>query len=90
MQQLPTLSVIIFFNSFAMLNMTAGNLTGLKPVIRAQTNPSKETKVYGKYCELIQELSKIASERRKRLIPVNVTGAITAIALDMGYPGKSP
>lgn len=47
---------------------------------------ARETGVYGKYCELLQALSKIASDRRKRLIPVNVTGAIGAIALDMGYP----
>ena len=47
---------------------------------------AKETGVYGKYCELIQKLSKMAGERRKRLIPVNVTGAIAAIALDMGFP----
>jgi len=47
---------------------------------------ARETGVYGKYCELIQRLSKLSSERRKRLIPVNVTGAIAAIALDMGYP----
>jgi citrate synthase len=47
---------------------------------------AKETGVYGKYCELIQRLSKLAGERRKRLIPVNVTGAIGAIALDMGFP----
>jgi citrate synthase len=46
---------------------------------------ARETGVYGKYCELIQRLSKLSSERRKRLIPVNVTGAIAAIALDMGY-----
>ena len=55
---------------------------------RAETlfNIAKRTEIYGKYCELIQELSKQSSERRKRLIPVNVTGAIAAIALDMGYP----
>ena len=55
---------------------------------RAETlfNIARETGVYGKYCELIQRLSKLSSERRKRLIPVNVTGAIAAIALDMGYP----
>jgi citrate synthase len=47
---------------------------------------ANETKIYGKYSELMQKLSKVASERRKRLIPVNVTGAIGAIALDMGYP----
>ncbi|MGH7810812.1 MAG: citrate/2-methylcitrate synthase, partial [Candidatus Binatia bacterium] len=46
---------------------------------------ARDTGVYGKYCELIQRLSKLSSERRKRLIPVNVTGAIAAIALDMGY-----
>ena len=55
---------------------------------RAETlfNIAKETGVYGKYCDLLQALSKVATERRKRLIPVNVTGAIGAIALDMGYP----
>lgn len=47
---------------------------------------AKETGVYGNYCELIQKLSALATERHKRLIPVNVTGAIGAIALDMGYP----
>ncbi|HXG50836.1 MAG TPA: citryl-CoA lyase [candidate division Zixibacteria bacterium] len=47
---------------------------------------ARETGVYGRYCELIQKLSKAAGERRKRLIPVNVTGAIAAIALDMGFP----
>ena len=47
---------------------------------------AKETGVYGRYCELIQKLSTVATERRKRLIPVNVTGAIAAIALDMGFP----
>jgi len=47
---------------------------------------AKDTGVYGRHCELLQSLSKLASERRKRLIPVNVTGAIAAIALDMGFP----
>src|SRR5581483_977524 len=41
---------------------------------------ARETGVYGKYCDLLQALSKVATERRKRLIPVNVTGAIGAIA----------
>jgi citrate synthase len=55
---------------------------------RAETlfNIAKETGVYGRFCELLEKLSKVASERRKRLIPVNVTGAIAAIALDMGFP----
>jgi len=47
---------------------------------------ARETGVYGRYCDLLQSLSKVATERRKRLIPVNVTGAIGAIALDMGFP----
>lgn len=47
---------------------------------------ARDTGIYGKYSELIVRLSRIAGERRKRLIPVNVTGAIAAIALDMGFP----
>ena len=47
---------------------------------------AKENGIYGSYCELLQKLSEVASQRRKRLIPVNVTGAIGAIALDMGFP----
>jgi citrate synthase len=47
---------------------------------------AKENEIYGSYCELLQKLSEVASQRRKRLIPVNVTGAIAAIALDMGFP----
>jgi citrate synthase len=47
---------------------------------------AKENEICGSYCELLQKLSEVASQRRKRLIPVNVTGAIAAIALDMGFP----
>jgi citrate synthase len=47
---------------------------------------AKDNGIYGNYCALLQKLSEVASERRKRLIPVNVTGAIAAIALDMGFP----
>ena len=46
---------------------------------------ARDTGVYGNYCELIQRISRISSEQRKRLIPVNVTGAIASIALDMGF-----
>ena len=46
---------------------------------------ARDTRVYGSYCGLIQRISRISSERRKRLIPVNVTGAIASIALDMGF-----
>jgi citrate synthase len=45
---------------------------------------AKETKVYGRYCELLQKIGKIADERVGRHLPVNVTGAIAAISMDMG------
>ena len=42
--------------------------------------------MYGKYCELIQNVSRVASARGKKVLPVNVTGAIAATALDLGFP----
>jgi len=47
---------------------------------------ARETRVYGRYCDLIQQICKAAEERHGRRLPVNVTGAIGAIALDMGLP----
>lgn len=47
---------------------------------------ARETEVYGRYCELIQRIARAAEQRRNRRFPVNVTGAIAAIALDMGLP----
>lgn len=47
---------------------------------------ARETGVYGRYCELIQRIAGAAEQRRNRRFPVNVTGAIGAIALDMGLP----
>jgi citrate synthase len=47
---------------------------------------ARETGVYGTYCELIQRVAGSASKRHGRPFPVNVTGAIAAIALDMGLP----
>jgi citrate synthase len=47
---------------------------------------ARETGVYGRYCEFIQAIRKAAEVRHKRVLPVNVTGAIGAIALDMGLP----
>src|SRR5215207_1610244 len=44
-----------------------------------------ETGVYGRYCDLIQKIRQAAEARHKRILPVNVTGAIGAIALDMGF-----
>lgn len=47
---------------------------------------ARETGVYGTYCELIQRVASAAGKRHGREFPVNVTGAIGAIALDMGLP----
>jgi citrate synthase len=47
---------------------------------------ARETGVYGRHCELIQQICKAAEARQGRRLPVNVTGAIGAIALDMGLP----
>jgi citrate synthase len=46
---------------------------------------ARETGNYGRYCELLERVSVLASERSGRLLPVNVTGAIAAIASDMGF-----
>lgn len=47
---------------------------------------ARETGVYGRYCELIERVSAAAQAYHKRSFPPNVTGAIAAIALDMGIP----
>lgn len=47
---------------------------------------ARETEVYGKYCDLIQRISRAAAELSGRRLPVNVTGAIAAISLDLGLP----
>src|SRR6266498_841241 len=45
---------------------------------------AQETKVYGRYCELLKKIGKVADEKVGKHLPVNVTGAIAAISLDMG------
>jgi len=47
---------------------------------------AEETGVRGRYCELLEEIMKAAEARTKRRLPINVTGAIAAIASDMGLP----
>lgn len=47
---------------------------------------ARETQVYGRHCDLIQQICKVAEARHGRRLPVNVTGAIAAIAMDMGLP----
>jgi citrate synthase len=45
---------------------------------------AQDTKVYGRYCELLKKIGKIADQKVGKHLPVNVTGAIGAISLDMG------
>ncbi len=47
---------------------------------------ARETQVYGRYCDLLQRIARTAEARHGRRLPVNVTGAIAAIASDMGLP----
>jgi citrate synthase len=51
---------------------------------------AQETKVYGRYCDLLRKIGKLAEERVGRRLPVNVTGAIAAISMDMGLRGRCP
>jgi len=46
---------------------------------------ASETGVHGRYCELLKKIATIADQKVGRHLPVNVTGAIAAIALDMGF-----
>lgn len=46
---------------------------------------ARETGAYGVHCRLLERIATVAGERRGRLLPVNVTGAIAAIASDMGF-----
>jgi citrate synthase len=45
---------------------------------------ARETKVYGRYCDLLRKIGKIADQKVGKHLPVNVTGAIAAISMDMG------
>jgi citrate synthase len=47
---------------------------------------ARETEVYGKYCELLELVVDATERHMSRRLPVNVTGAIAAISLDLGLP----
>jgi citrate synthase len=44
-----------------------------------------ETGAYGIHSRLLERIAALAGERRGRMLPVNVTGAIGSIASDMGF-----
>ena len=46
---------------------------------------ARETGAYGSYCTLLERVAALASEGSGRSLPTNVTGAIAAIASDMGF-----
>src|SRR5262245_33017606 len=47
---------------------------------------ARETGVYGRYCDFLQRICKAAETQYGRPLPANVTGAIGAIALELGIP----
>jgi len=46
---------------------------------------ARETGTYGVYCRLLERVAVVAGERGGRPLPPNVTGAIAAIASDIGF-----
>lgn len=46
---------------------------------------ARETGTYGRHCELVEAVAAEAGRRRGARLPVNVTGAIAAIASDLGF-----
>jgi citrate synthase len=58
--------------------------TGGDPRAERLFEVAQETQVYGRYCELLRKIGKIADQKVGKHLPVNVTGAIAAISLDMG------
>ena len=60
--------------------------TGGDPRAERLFEVAQETKVYGRYCELLRKIGKIADQKVGKHLPVNVTGAIAAISLGYGHP----
>jgi citrate synthase len=46
---------------------------------------ARETGTYGRHCQLLEAVAEVAGERQGRPLPPNVTGAIAAIASDLGF-----
>lgn len=58
----------------------------IDPRERALFAVARETGYYGPYAELITEIGAEAERQTKRSLPVNVTGAMGAVASQMGVP----
>jgi citrate synthase len=59
--------------------------TGGDPRAERLFQIAQETGAYGRYCELLRKIGTIADEKVGKHLPVNVTGAIAAISMDMGF-----
>ena len=59
-------------------------IAGIDPRADRLYEIAAETGVRGRYCDLLEEIKKAAEARHNRGLPINVTGAIAAIASDMG------
>jgi citrate synthase len=46
---------------------------------------ARETELHGEHCALLERVAELASRESGRRLPVNVTGAIAAIASDIGF-----
>lgn len=60
----------------------------IDPRTPALFNVAKETGYYGPYVRLMEALGAEATLQAKRPLPVNVTGAMAAVASEMGIPWK--
>ncbi len=62
--------------------------TGGDPRAERLFEVAQETKVYGRYCELLRKIGKIADQKVGKHLPVNVTGAIAAISWTWESTGR--
>ncbi len=49
---------------------------------------AEEEEIAGEHVELVSEVRRVAEDRYDRVLPVNATGAIAAVASDMGLDGR--